>query len=317
MANDRVLDQIEKLELGIAADDARDPADIHKFPAWLRTLYVTRLAAVNKALKNSKRGVSFRVGASGRLRAALDRLDELHRDGFNFIKGILSSKISAADRLMVFTAYGWTSGEIGIFTDPRREQMARQAIDAVDIVANPAYRYPTTDLLDPIIAQLAIVNANQPAATGGESQSLNALLEIATDDAEACTERGRLYICACSDLRERNPELTKYGFQAKRESGDATPPPKSDKPATPTYNPATQELTIPEMPAHATSIRAKRQPLGGTAEVAGLSLTTTVSVVQFTPLTPGVTYEFWVVGVNAEGEGPESNHVTHAVPNSP
>lgn len=160
MANARVLDQIEKLELGIAADDARDPADNHKFTSALRALYVSRLAALNVANLNAEMGVSFRVGASGRLRAALDRLDELHRDGFNFINGILSSKISAADRLMVFTAYGWASGEIGIFTDPRREQMARQAIDATPLIANPAYRYPTTDLLDLIVAQLAIVNAN-------------------------------------------------------------------------------------------------------------------------------------------------------------
>ena len=35
------------------------------------------------------------------------------------------------------------------------------------------------------------------------------------------------------------------------------------------------------------------------------------------PLTTGVTYDFWIVGVNAEGEGPERNHVTHAVPVGP
>ncbi len=35
------------------------------------------------------------------------------------------------------------------------------------------------------------------------------------------------------------------------------------------------------------------------------------------PLTPGVTYEFWIVGHNSQGDGPESNHVTHAVPLAP
>jgi hypothetical protein len=35
------------------------------------------------------------------------------------------------------------------------------------------------------------------------------------------------------------------------------------------------------------------------------------------PLTPGVTYEFWLVGHNFRGDGPESNHVTHAVPVGP
>jgi hypothetical protein len=52
--------------------------------------------------------------------------------------------------------------------------------------------------------------------------------------------------------------------------------------------------------------------LGGAPELAGSSPTTTVSVVQFGPLTPGVTYEFWLVGdTQSAGEGPQSNHVTH------
>ena len=29
------------------------------------------------------------------------------------------------------------------------------------------------------------------------------------------------------------------------------------------------------------------------------------------PLTTCVTYEFWLVGDNAQGDGPENNHVTH------
>jgi hypothetical protein len=29
------------------------------------------------------------------------------------------------------------------------------------------------------------------------------------------------------------------------------------------------------------------------------------------PLTPGVTYELWVVGHNFRGDGPESNRVRH------
>jgi Fibronectin type III domain len=60
----------------------------------------------------------------------------------------------------------------------------------------------------------------------------------------------------------------------------------------------------------ATFIRACRQPAGGPAEDGGVSNTTTVSVVDFTPLTPGVTYTVWVVGVNSSGEGPISNKIT-------
>ena len=52
---------------------------------------------------------------------------------------------------------------------------------------------------------------------------------------------------------------------------------------------------------------------GRTAEEAGNSLINTVSVVGTSPLTPGVTYEFWLTGHNSRGDGPESPHVTHTV----
>ena len=71
----------------------------------------------------------------------------------------------------------------------------------------------------------------------------------------------------------------------------------------------TKTLSIPAMPAHATSIRAFRKPAGGVAELEGTSGTTTVSVVAMGPFTPGVTYELWVTGHNFRGDGSESNHV--------
>ena len=73
---------------------------------------------------------------------------------------------------------------------------------------------------------------------------------------------------------------------------------------------ATRELTIPALPAHATFLRSKRQPAGGPETDAGVSSTTTVSVVGISPLTPGVSYSVWVVGVNSRGEGPASNKIT-------
>ena len=77
-----------------------------------------------------------------------------------------------------------------------------------------------------------------------------------------------------------------------------------------TFNAATRELTVAALPANATSIRAFRKPAGGDAEQAGVSTTTTVSVTAFAPLTPGVSYEVWLVGKNSRGDGPESNKVT-------
>jgi hypothetical protein len=62
-----------------------------------------------------------------------------------------------------------------------------------------------------------------------------------------------------------------------------------------------------------------RQAAGGTPELAGTGDpgSLTVSVVQFSPLNPGVTYDFWIVGHNSQDDGPESNHVTHTVPDTP
>ena len=71
------------------------------------------------------------------------------------------------------------------------------------------------------------------------------------------------------------------------------------------------------MPEHATTLRAFRQLAGGTAELVCTSTTTTVSVVAAGPLSPGVTYEFWIVGHTSQGDGPESNHVTYTVPGGP
>ena len=81
-------------------------------------------------------------------------------------------------------------------------------------------------------------------------------------------------------------------------------------PGTATFNASTRELTIPALPAHATSLVAFRQPAGGAAEQGGVSTTNVVGVADFSPLTPGVTYALWVVGRNSRGNGPESNHVS-------
>ena len=67
--------------------------------------------------------------------------------------------------------------------------------------------------------------------------------------------------------------------------------------------------SVPALQEHATSLRAFRKPAGGQPELAGTA--TTVSVVGSGPLTPGVTYELWVVGHNFRGDGPESNHGSH------
>jgi hypothetical protein len=132
-----------------------------------------------------------------------------------------------------------------------------------------------------------------------------AALEEKLVEMESANERVRLYYGSCSDLREKTPELAKIGFQPKRDAGEAQEQPEPGTPGPVTYDAATQTLSVAVKPANSTTIRAYRQPLGGVAELAGSSPTTTVSVVQFGPLTPGVTYDLWLVGhTQSAGEGP-------------
>jgi len=115
------------------------------------------------------------------------------------------------------------------------------------------------------------------------------------------------------------PDLAKIGKQPRRPPGGAEPRSRRAgiAPGPATFDAAALTLAVAALPDHATTLRAFRQPAGGTAQLAGTSTTTTVSVVAAGPLTPGVTYDFWLVGHNSQGDGPESNHVTHAVPVGP
>ena len=78
-----------------------------------------------------------------------------------------------------------------------------------------------------------------------------------------------------------------------------------------TFDAAALSLSVSALPDHATTLRAFRHAAGGTAELVGTSVTTTVSLTDLGPLTHGVTYEFWLVGHNSRCDVPESNHVTH------
>lgn len=310
MDNQQVSVQINIGELIQAVDNLRLPGDLFKLPVWRRTLLDTRLAdlkAKHAATASSEGGT---LGSSTEARAALDNLLMYWRDGYNIIRGIPSYQITDAQRLSVLTSYGWEGGLIGDFTDSRVEYLANQAMFVTPQIATVAHRYPV-QLIGLIEDQLLILNANQPIATGGLSQMATAARVEALTLMEAVTSRVRFYYCCASDERESTPELARIGFQPKRGPGEAETQLLPDAPGPVTYDAIARTLLVNALIAHATFYRAFRQPAGGQPELAGESDTTTVSVVQFSPLTPGVTYEFWLVGVNSRGEGPESNHITH------
>ena len=309
MPNEASLAEIETAELILAVDDGRAPTETFKLPAYLRALVVARLADLRTKDAATLITEGGRAGAQINVRTALDTLNTLLHDGYNFIKGLPSYTITAADRITVFTSYGWVSGELGEFSDTRVESLARQAADATPGIANAAHRYPSA-LLDLIAAQLVTVNLHQTAATGGTAQSATGARDLAKDLLQTVNDRVRFHYCASSDEEDQTPELAKIGKQARRDRGQASGP-VPGAPGAATFDATTKTLSVPAMPAGATTLRAYRKAAGAVAELAGTSTGTTVSVVGSGPLTVGVTYELWVAGHNSDGDGPESNHVSH------
>ena len=131
-----------------------------------------------------------------------------------------------------------------------------------------------------------------------------------TSDSGAVGSR-RFFYCSASDDEDQTPELAKIGKQPRRDKGAAESQPLPGAPGVATFDAAAKTLSVPAMPEHATTLWAYRKVAGGVAELAGTSTGITVSVVALGQLTPGVTYKLWVAGHNSQGDGPESNHVSH------
>jgi hypothetical protein len=280
MPNEAVLQEIEISELIQAVDDGRAATDRFKLLAVDRTELDLRLANLKATDAATLLTEGDRAGASAKVRAALDALANHLRDGFNFVRGIGSYAISAPDRLAVFTAYGWEQGEIGNLSDARIEALANQAITATPSISDPAWRYPAA-LLTLITNQLAIVNANQPLATGGTAQAATAARDLALGKLQTMNDRIRFFYCspqtlplpACGERvgvrgRDQTPELAKIGKQPRRDRGEAEPEPFPDPAGTTAFDAATSRLSVPALPLHATSLRTRkrgRESLTGTA----------------------------------------------------
>ena len=224
MPNQQSLEQIELAELTQTVDDGRVAADPFKLSAALRTLLDTRLAdlkAKDVAMLTSE---GDRATASANLRAALDQLQKLLRDGYNFVQGLGSFAITDAARIGLFTAYGWESGLVGDFSDARIESLANQAITVTPTIADATHRYPAA-LLTLITAQLAIVNTNQPLATGGSAQGATDARDAALALLQLINARMRFFYCNASDDLDQTPELVKIGRQPRRDAGAAAAQP--------------------------------------------------------------------------------------------
>ncbi len=309
----RIMLEIELAELLLAVDDTRAAAEPFKLPAYLRTLVSDRLTDMNAKAQAAQASEGTRSGASMTVRQALDTLEDLVKQGFQFLEGLIDAVITDAERQTVMVTYGWNQAQIGRFTDPRIETMANLAVNVTPTIPNTAHRYPDA-LVTQIGNQLAILNANQPLANFGSRSAAIDARDEAYELLESANERGRYYYCSASDLKDQTPELARIGRQPRRPPGAPAAGPLPGPVVGEVFDPNTLTFTLPALPENATTIRAYRQVIGGQPVLADASPTTTVSVIHIGPLDPGTSYEFWVVGHNNEGEGPPSARVQFTAP---
>lgn len=296
-------------ELIIQVNAERSFYDPFRLNPSLDDLITTREGAAKVANSAALMGAGDQTGAQDRVVQAREKLAELLRNGFAYLKGLPALDVPVADVNDALESYGWERGLLGDLASPLRiEALAAQAASATPGL-DPAVRYPAA-LLSRIANWLGILRANKSIAGGGTVSDVVNDKDAAREALLAAIGRVRFYYCSASDERDQTPELAKIGLQPRRDSGDAQPQPLPDVPGTATFNAATRELTIPDLPDHATSIKGWRQPAGGQPEVAGVSVGVTVSVSDFSPLVPGVSYTVWVTGHNSRGDGPAGNKVT-------
>ena len=238
MPNAESLAAIGQMHLVQTVDDARAKGDPFSLPAWLRTQLDDDLAALEEADTNTALTESNRAGGSGAARDALTALADLLREGYKFIDAIRAANISDAQRLEVFTAYGWVSGNLGRFNDARVIGLSRLAVaDHSDIEKD--FQYPA-DLVKDITAQLKIFDANADAATGGDRAKATRVRDNLLTAAGVTLSQVRFYYCSASRDTDQTPELSRINFQPRRDQGTAqrpapkpTPPPASDSAPTP------------------------------------------------------------------------------------
>ena len=309
MADQEMLAAIGTGELIMQVNAERSFYDPFRLNTSLDQIITQRTGAAKVGNSAALLAAGDQAGAQDRVVQARGKLAELLRNGFAYLKGLPAMDVPVADVNDALVSYGWEGGLIGDLSAPLRiEALAGQAASATPEL-DPAVRYPS-GLLTRMANWLGILLANKSIAGGGTVSDVVDEKNAARDALLAGIGRVRFFYSSASDERDQTAELAKIGLQPRRDSGQAQPQPLPDAPGTATFNAATRELTIPDLPAHATSIKGWRQSAGGAAEVAGVSVGVTVSIGDFSPPVPGVTYQVWVTGHNSRGDGPAGNKVT-------
>ena len=231
MPNAESLAAISQMLLIQNVDTGRPASDVFKLTPFLRTQTDTDLAALDKADADTALTESDRAGSSATARAALDNLQDHLREGFKVIDAIRATKITDAERLEAFTSYGWAGGKLGRFNDARVLGLARLGVQ--DHSSLPTERRYPADLVADLKAQLAIFDGNADAATGGERETATKQRNDALDAANTTLAQVRFYYCSASRDTDQTSELTRIGFQTRRDAGAAPQPAQPPPPAPP------------------------------------------------------------------------------------
>ncbi len=218
MSDLRTIEAIKDAKLILSVDDLRLTTDPFKLSAPLRTLLADRLQEAQDASSGVSLSEGGRTEGSGDLRAALNALEVLVRDGYKFIAAIASYEITPPQRAALFEKYGWEQGELGDFPDDRITDLAAKAALATPQISETRFRYPA-ELLLRLKDGLKLVDDLKPSASTGDREGA---VDERNDDRtllEKAVARARFFYCQASDATDQTPELSKIGMQPRRDRG--------------------------------------------------------------------------------------------------
>ncbi len=220
MPNVESISTIAQMHLVKSVDVTRLATDPFKLPLLLRTQHDTDLDALETADSSTALTEGDRAGGSVAARNALTQLQAYLKEGYNCITAIRASQITDAQRLEVFTEYGWAGGLLGRFNDGRVIALSRLAVQDHPGI-QPTFCYPP-DLVADLNTQLGIFDANVLVAVGGARSAATHLRDAKLDDAETTLAQVRFFYCSASRDTDQTPELAKIGFQPRRPAGTVT-----------------------------------------------------------------------------------------------
>lgn len=222
-------------KLIVAVDAARTAADPFKLPPTLLALLQEGIDSLEEDDSRTHAAEGNRSQASAAVRGALDKIEAALRAGYAGIEAILGDAltptgISDAARLATFAAYGWEKGQLGRFTDSRLLMLGELALQGETTITTPAWRYSPA-IVTLISAQLALIEEEEPDATGGERQVSVAERGSVLDLLQTRISRTRHHYCAASDDLDSTKELAKISFQPRRPATGGSAPAPAAPPA--------------------------------------------------------------------------------------